>query len=140
MRAKCKQVCLQLISRSAIVQNGPLCSVFSHTLVCFLNVWPVCVCVFLYVSVHVVKHSSRAKGFSCPRGYFPVRCMPLVDQGGLFLGSENFGLEEMEERKKIERKRRKRGENHHGLEHFFQESISGKGDCGAELCLSKQTT
>lgn len=39
--------------------------------------------------VHVVKHSSEAKSFSC-LSYFAARCcrrMPLVDHAGLFQGS-----------------------------------------------------
>lgn len=111
-------------SKTAIFRMKP------SVLLCTVNVWPVCVC------VHVVKHSCGAKGFSCRRGYFPVRCMPLVDQGGLFLGSENFGLRRDGERKK----KRNRERTTMVWNAFFQESNSGRRDCGAELCLSKQTT
>lgn len=59
-----------------------LCTVLHYVSECMF-------CVF--VRVHAVKHSCGAKGFSCHQGYFPACCMPLVDQGGLLLGSDNFG-------------------------------------------------
>lgn len=94
-----------------------------------------CLRVCVSVCVYMVKHSSRAKGFSCPLGYFPVRSMPLVDHGGLFLGSDNFGLEEMKNKKKREKERTTMV-----WTGFFKESISSKRESGAALCLSKQTT
>lgn len=63
--------------------------------------------------MHVVKHSRWAKGFSCRQGYFPVSCMPLVDQGGLFLGLENVSAGK-ESKKEV-----KKRENHKTLERLL---------------------
>lgn len=74
-----------------------------------LNVWPMCM-VSLCVSVwpHVVKHSCGAKRFSCRQDYFPVRCMPLVDQGGLFLEVGKL-WPRLDLEKKKERKTQRKG-------------------------------
>lgn len=68
-----------------------------------VSVWP-----------HVVKHSCGAKRFSCRQDYFPVRCMPLVDQGGLFLEVGKLWPRLDLEKKK--EKHREKGQNGHSME------------------------
>lgn len=82
-----------------------------------LNVWLMCVSVW----PHVVKHSCGAKRFSCRQDYFPVRCMPLVDQGGLFLEVGKL-WPRLDLEKKKERKTEKRDKTATVWSDFFNES------------------